>query len=49
MREGAARIRPLAGGLEGWQRLGFPLERHASAPPEIDPGAVKGSPRPAVR
>jgi rhodanese-related sulfurtransferase len=26
-RKGVTRIRPLAGGLEGWRERGFPLER----------------------
>jgi rhodanese-related sulfurtransferase len=25
---GISRVRPLAGGLAGWERLGFPVERH---------------------
>jgi len=25
---GVERVRPLAGGLAGWEKMGFPVERH---------------------
>jgi len=32
-RRGIQKVRPLEGGLESWRRLGFPMQRSATAAP----------------
>ncbi len=35
-RRGITRVRPLQGGLEGWRKLGFPMEGSGAAPTALE-------------
>jgi 3-mercaptopyruvate sulfurtransferase SseA len=45
-RRGIERVRPLAGGLEGWRARGYPLEDLTRAAGQSSTGIVTGSPAP---